>query len=121
MMGPSYMLSALPFEELLKDVQLILDHDDQELKNQTAYLQQLQREKKKSQAYLDRFEARLEHAHTRHEFVNQLLCRCQTYHFRCIAMALERAEKEAIEYGKTNNYGVILSFHGNTKPEIIPF
>ena len=121
MIRPTYILTALPFEELLEDVQLILDHDQQELKNQTAYFHQLQRESKKSPTYLDRFEARLEHAQTRYEFVHQLLCHYQTYHFRCIAKALERAEQEARQYGKTNNYGVILSFRGNAKPEIIPF
>lgn len=121
MIRPAYVLYTLPWEELLQDVQLVLDHDAQEFQKQLAYFQRLTQEGEKSQAYLDRLEARLEHSQTRQEFFKELLCRCQTYHLRCIAMALERGEKEAALYGRTNNYGVMIFFNGQEKPEIIPF
>lgn len=120
MIRPTYILSGLPFEEILMDVHLILQYDEQEYKNQMSYFRRLTQEGSKPIAYMERFEKRLEHARIRIEFFNQLFCRCQSYHFRCIAMALEKAEKEAIQYGKTNNYGVILFFNGNVMPEIIP-
>ncbi len=121
MIRPALMLSTLPFEELLADVQLLLQHDAKELERQMSYFHRLKEEGQKPQAYLDRMEERLEHAQMRYEFFNALLCRCQTYHLRSIALALERAEQEARAYGNPNQYGVIVAFSGQAMPQITPF
>ena len=112
-------LTHLPFIELLRDIQLILDHDRQELQRQTAYFRQLEKEGSKSPTHLEKFEGRLHHAQNRQEFLTALVSRLQTRDFIHMLKAIEMAKAAAIKNGNPDLYGFALIFHLGKDPEII--
>ncbi|MEO1519067.1 MAG: hypothetical protein AAFV95_28960 [Bacteroidota bacterium] len=118
MMRPAFLLTQTPYAELLEDIQLLLAHDAEELEQQTAYFQRLRQEGQRSADYLDRFERRLQHAQTRHEFFTTLLCRLQTYDFRYLVKAIEEAKQLARQNGRPEQYGFTILFQSLEEPTI---
>lgn len=119
MIRPAFMLSHLPFAELLDDIQLLLNHDAELLEKQTQQLQQLEQEGCKPESYLERFRERLNHAQTRLEFFNSLLGRLQTLDFRYLVKAIEAAKGEAKTDGMPEMYGFTILFEDQLEPQIL--
>ncbi|MBK9542594.1 MAG: hypothetical protein IPO49_09805 [Bacteroidetes bacterium] len=78
----------------------------------------LDRELKNWESKDENFKNRLAWANERHEFFQELICRCQQIELTAVMAAFEEAKAEALRRGTPNNFKFILEFE-NFNPPIL--
>lgn len=107
-------LPIIPFEELLKDIQILLAEDDVTLSKQRYTLSKIQKEGKQAKSYIANYSNRFNHAYLRFRFFQELLNRVDTDLFKILPHAIELANTEGKKNGKLGNYQLLIKLKNNT-------
>jgi len=106
MKRPELSLYAISFSTLVNSIQKILDSDililDRELKNWES----------KDENYKNRLAWAIE----RHDFIQELICRCQLIELTAVMAAFEEAKAEAVRRGTPKNFKFTLEFNNYNPP-----
>jgi len=111
-----YILSHLPFGELINDVNLCLSHFSHDMERLYRQYEKLLKEGRASEKYILSIVDRLGRYQNQYEFTTELVSKVTTFDSMHVLQALEDAKAYA---GNSNVYGFGIHFNYTNPPELI--